>query len=75
MHYHLGHLGLRYAGSVFSTVLLGVGAAVGGSFLVSRMKDKQDVADRLDRLEQMLSETEQAQAATKATAQKKTPAK
>lgn len=38
------------------TVLLGAGATLASSFLVSRLKEKQDAESRLDRLEQMIDD-------------------
>jgi hypothetical protein len=49
------HKGKRYLRSGLS-VLLGAGATLGGSFLISRIREKQDVEIRLGRLEQMLEQ-------------------
>lgn len=38
------------------TILLGAGATLASSFLVSRLKEKQDSESRLDRLEQMIDD-------------------
>lgn len=38
------------------TVVLGAGATLASSFLVSRLREKQDVESRLDRLEQMIDD-------------------
>ncbi|NIQ96455.1 MAG: hypothetical protein GWO11_05250 [Desulfuromonadales bacterium] len=74
----MAHKGVRYMGSALS-LLLGAGAALSSSYLASRIKEKQDVESRLDRLEQMLAELEAAQKTPKAparkTAAKKAPAK
>lgn len=35
-------------------IALGAGAVVGGAYVVSRIKEKQDTETRLDRLEQMI---------------------
>ena len=44
--------GMRYLYSGM-TVLLGAGATLGGSYLLSRLREKQDMETRMDRLEQM----------------------
>lgn len=55
------HRSMHYLRSGLS-VLLGAGATLGGSFLVSRLRSKQEVETRLDRLEQMLDDLGGAQA-------------
>lgn len=45
----------RYAGT-FLTLVAGAGAVVGGAYLVSRIKEKQDTETRLERMEQMVEE-------------------
>jgi hypothetical protein len=49
------HTGLRYLRSGL-TVLLGAGATLGTSFLISRLKEKQEAESRMDRLEQMIDD-------------------
>lgn len=44
-----------YAGS-FLKVALGAGAVIGGAYVVSRVKEKQDTEIRLERMEQILDE-------------------
>ena len=56
----------RYLRSGLS-ILLGAGATLGGSFLVSRIREKQDVETRLGRLEQMLEEIGEGSASQPAT--------
>lgn len=45
----------RYAGTLFS-LALGAGAVVGGAYVVSRIREKQETETRLERMEQMLEE-------------------
>lgn len=47
--------GMRYFTNALK-VTLGAGAALGGSYLISRVKNKQDSETSLSRLEQMLEE-------------------
>jgi len=47
--------GMKYFSNALK-VTLGAGAALGGSYLLSRIKDKQDSETSLSRLEQMLGE-------------------
>jgi len=47
--------GMRYFSNALK-VTLGAGAALGGTYLVSRVKNKQDSETSLSRLEQMLEE-------------------
>ena len=47
--------GLKYLRPVLS-VLVGSGAALGGSYLFSRIKEKQETETRLARLEHLLEE-------------------
>ena len=54
----------RYLRSGLS-VLLGAGATLGGSFLVSRLREKQNVETRLDRLEQMLEQVGEGKEASR----------
>lgn len=50
-----GFRGERYLRDALS-VALGAGALLGGSYLVSRIKEKHDTEASLSRLEQMLDE-------------------
>lgn len=52
-------------------VTLGAGAALGGSYLLCRVKEKQTSETSLSRLEQMLEELLQAGAENKAAAKSK----
>lgn len=73
----MAHKGIRYMGSTLG-LLLGAGAALSSSYLVSRLKERQEVETRLDRLEQMFAELNEVKEAKKAPAKKatkKTPAK
>lgn len=70
----MAHKGVRYMGSALS-LLLGAGAALSGSYLVSRIREKQEFESRLDRLEQMIAELGETQQAPKTAAKKKAPAK
>lgn len=45
----------KYIGS-FLNIALGAGAVVGGAYIFSRIKEKQDTETRLDRLEQIVKE-------------------
>lgn len=47
--------GMKYFGNALK-VTLGAGAALGGSYLLCRIKDKQDSETSLSRLEKMLEE-------------------
>lgn len=47
--------GMGYFGNALK-VTLGVGAALGGAYLLSRVGEKQDTEASLSRLEQMLAE-------------------
>lgn len=47
--------GMSYFGNAMK-VTLGAGVALGGAYLVSRIKEKQETESSLSRLEQMLSE-------------------
>lgn len=47
--------GMKYLGNALK-LTLGAGAALGGSYLVSRIKNKQESETSLSRLEQMLEE-------------------
>lgn len=47
--------GMKYFGNALK-LTLGAGAALGGSYLVSRIKNKQESETSLSRLEQMLEE-------------------
>lgn len=53
---HLLHMTKGLGGLLGSTlnVALGVGAVLGGSYLFSRVCEKQDIEARLERMEQML---------------------
>lgn len=68
------HKGKRYLRSSLS-VLLGAGATLGGSFLISRIREKQDVETRLDRLEQMLDQLGEGKEAPKPAPKKAAPRK
>ncbi|WP_305042147.1 hypothetical protein [Geoalkalibacter sp.] len=41
------------------TLLLGAGATLGSSFVISRLREKQDAESRMERLEQMLDDLEE----------------
>lgn len=45
----------RYAGTLL-TLAAGAGAVVGGAYVVSRIKEKQDTETRLERMEQLVEE-------------------
>jgi len=47
--------GMKYFGNALK-LALGAGVALGGSYLVCRVKNKQDSETSLSRLEQMLEE-------------------
>lgn len=47
--------GSRYAGTLLSLVL-GAGAVVGGAYVVSRLREKQEAETRLERMERMLDD-------------------
>ena len=47
------HHGIRHLGSVFRFAL-GAGGVLGGSYLLSRLKERQSLESRLDRLELMV---------------------
>ena len=64
----------RYVRSGLS-VLLGAGATLGGSFLVSRLREKQNVETRLDRLEQMLEQVGEGKEAPRPAPKKAAPRK
>jgi hypothetical protein len=70
------HRGLGYLRSGL-TVLLGAGATLGTTFLISRLKEKQDTETRMDRLEQMIDDLggTKPKAPAKARPAKATPAK
>lgn len=53
--------GFSYLGSALR-VALGAGAVLGGSYFFSRIKERQSVEARLDRLEQMVEELADTQA-------------
>lgn len=48
-----------YAGS-FLKLAIGAGAVIGGAYVVSRLKEKQDTDTRLERMEQILDEIKPA---------------
>lgn len=52
-------------------VTLGVGAALGGSYLLSRIGEKQNTESSLSRLEQMLTELAETESEAKPAAKKK----
>lgn len=68
------HRGRRYLRSGFS-ILLGAGATLGGSFLLSRIREKQDVETRLGRLEQMLEQVGEEKTAPPSAPKKAAPRK
>ena len=68
------HKSKRYLRSGLS-VLLGAGATLGGSFLVSRIREKQNVETRLDRLEQMLEQVGEGKEAPRPAPKKAAPRK
>ncbi|OGT97981.1 MAG: hypothetical protein A2079_08270 [Geobacteraceae bacterium GWC2_48_7] len=47
--------GMKYLGNALK-LTLGAGAALGGSYMLSRIKNKQESETSLSRLEQMLEE-------------------
>ena len=47
------YTGMKYLGSALR-VALGAGAVLGGSYVLSRIKERQLMESRLDRLEQMV---------------------
>lgn len=59
--------GMKYFTNVLK-VTLGAGAALGGSYLLCRIKDKQDSETSLSRLEKMLEELVETGAKTKTAA-------
>lgn len=59
--------GIRYFGNALK-VTLGAGAALGGSYLLCRIKDKQDSETSLSRLEKMLEELIETGSKTKTAA-------
>jgi hypothetical protein len=67
---NMKHKGMRYLYSGL-TVLFGAGATLGGSYLFSRLREKQDVETRMDRLEQMLEGLAGPKGEPKAPRQKK----
>ncbi len=48
-------------------IALGAGAVVGGAYVVSRIREKQDTETRLDRLEQMVESLSGENAGSKRT--------
>jgi len=60
--------GMNYLGNALK-ITLGAGAALGGTYLINRIREKQNAETGLSRLEQMLEEL------LKAGAEKKTTAK
>jgi hypothetical protein len=51
----MANKGFRYLGNALK-ITLGAGAVLGGSYLFSRISEKQDTESSLSRLEQMLEE-------------------
>jgi hemerythrin superfamily protein len=49
--------------SSFIKVALGAGAVVGGAYVFSRVKEKQDTEVRLERMEQILDDIEKKEVA------------
>ena len=62
--------GMKYFGNALK-ITLGAGVALGGSYLLSRIGEKQDTESSLSRLEQMLSELAEAEEQVKPAAKKK----
>lgn len=59
--------GMKYFSNALK-VTLGAGAALGGSYLLCRIKDKQDSETSLSRLEKMLEELTETGPKTKSAA-------
>lgn len=66
--HHKGFMLLRTA----LTVLAGGGSVLGGSYLVSKLKDRQEMEGRLDRIEELLAQLTEMEAKPAA---KKAPAR
>lgn len=49
-----------YLGS-FLNIALGAGAVIGGAYVVSRLKEKQDTEIRLERMEHILEEISESE--------------
>jgi len=64
------HRGLKYFGNAMK-VTLGISAALGGSYLFSRITEKQNTESSLSRLEQMLAELAETEAGAKSAPKKK----
>jgi hypothetical protein len=62
--------GMNYFGNALK-ITLGAGVALGGTYLLSRVKEKQDTEASLGRLEQMLSELAASEENGKAFGKKK----
>lgn len=62
--------GIKYLTNALK-VTLGAGAVLGGSYLVSRISEKQDTEASLSRLEQMLAELVETEGQEKKTTGKK----
>jgi hypothetical protein len=62
--------GMQYFGNALK-VALGAGVALGGSYLVSRVGEKQNTEASLGRLEQMLSELAESDEKGKAAPKKR----
>jgi len=62
--------GMSYFGNALK-VTLGAGVALGGSYILSRIGEKQDTESSLSRLEQMLAELAETEVKKKATVKKK----
>lgn len=62
--------GMKYFGNALK-ITLGAGVALGGSYLLSRIGEKQDTESSLSRLEQMLSELTEAEEQVKPATKKK----
>jgi hypothetical protein len=52
---NMAHKGMRYLGNALK-ITLGAGTILGGSYIVSRIREKQDTESSLSRLEQMMEE-------------------
>ena len=51
--------------SSFLKIALGAGTVIGGAYVVSRIKEKQDTELRLERLEQMVEDISSSEWASK----------
>jgi len=61
----MANKGMRYLGNALK-ITLGAGTVLGGTYLFSRISEKQDTESSLSRLEQMLEELSEATVKEKA---------